>query len=572
MSSSLSRSAYAEAFQHNDPAATARLLKARVQGGREVNERLADYFSERAEVSIFWLMGVELCNTEIASCCPSNLIVLLSLFTSIDPFTGINPPRNGNQSQAEEAYAASLQRALSKLKGGKIPFSLRGSGNTPHAGLGNASVTAIERVIEKETSQIASLHERFATRCRDQLEVPLRNRANKEDWQTITRQDKQSDSLLKDIEDAQGKVQKAQAKDKKGADKLPGLMQAQSGAENAWRNHLPAYLPQYQQLDHARLNTIKELLTAFETLQNDLGRERMEAAERGLEACLLWEVEQELTEFISKEGFRGSGAPSRAPAQAAMPNIAVNNDIVQTNDRPGAGRPRAGTNASSSQSIHSTNNTPQKSGGLLSAFRSGGKLDRRKSTMVPASAPSARQQSEDGRETLGERPSTGSRERQQSYRSNASSTDDFGRPQQDRENGRGNSTESNSLRPSATTKRSNRDSFMPSFSSLGLKRKGGDKTQLRDNEDIDEGDTTFTSSSNVDRNGPAGATGYSDSADRAAPDTSRSLNPFSGMGSNADRPLSQASDATNRPMNQGFGSTSPTSGGFQVSTSARFWI
>ena len=456
------------------------------------------------------------------------------------------------------------------MKGGKVPFALRGTGGAPHPGLGGPSVSAIERVIEKETSQIATLHERFANRCRDQLEVPLRNRANKEDWQTVTRQDKQSDSILRDIEDAQGKVQKAQAKGKKGADKLPGLLQSQTSAENAWRSHLPQYLPQYQQLDYARLTTIKELLTAFETLQNDLGRERMEAAERGLEACLLWEVEQELTDFISKEGFRGTGAPARSTPQVAPPNIAVNNEFGDSAAvRPGAGRPRADTAASSSQSIRSNNNTsgtPQKSGGLLSAFRSGGKLDRRKSTAVPASAVPARQQRDEDRETIAERPSTGSRDRQQSFRSTASSTDDFGRPQQDRESGRGNSTESNSLRPSATTKRSNRDSFMPSFSSLGLKRKGGDKTQLRDTEDIDEGDTTITSTSDAGRGGQAGNTGFSDSAARQTNDTSRSLNPFSALGGNAERPLSQASDATNRPMNQGYGATSPMSDGFEVSS------
>lgn len=450
------------------------------------------------------------------------------------------------------------------MKGGKTPFQLRGN-----AGLGNASIAAIEKVIERETSQIASLHERFAHRCRDQLEVPLRNRASKEDWQAVYRQDRQGDSLLKEIDDAQSKVQKAQTKGKKGSDKLPGLMQSQTNAENAWRSQLPGYLQQYQQLDYARLTSVKELLTAFETLQNDLGRERMEAAERGLEACLLWEVGQELTEFISKEGFKGTGAPSRPSVQAAPPNIAVNNDFgtdptESASLRPGQGRPRADTNASSSQSIRS-NSTPQKSGGLLSAFRNGGKLDRRKSTM--ATAPARQTAVDDERETFGGRPSTGSRDRQQSYRSNASSTDDFGRPQPDRESGRGPSTELNSLRPggSSSNKQSKRDSFMPSFSGLGLKRKGGEKnsTQLRDTEeDAEDGDTTFTSNATVQQ------AGFSDTNQPRA-DASRNLNAFSAMGNGSERPLSQASDATNRPMTQNMGDRSPMgTDGFQVSNTA----
>jgi hypothetical protein len=49
---SISRSAYSDAFSYSDPKATGNLLKARMAAAREVNERLAQYFSERAEVSV----------------------------------------------------------------------------------------------------------------------------------------------------------------------------------------------------------------------------------------------------------------------------------------------------------------------------------------------------------------------------------------------------------------------------------------------------------------------------------------------------------------------------------------
>lgn len=47
---SLSRTAYTDAFAYSDPKATGSLLKARMAAAKEVNERLAHYFSERAEV------------------------------------------------------------------------------------------------------------------------------------------------------------------------------------------------------------------------------------------------------------------------------------------------------------------------------------------------------------------------------------------------------------------------------------------------------------------------------------------------------------------------------------------
>lgn len=47
---SLSRTAYSDAFGYSDPKATSNLLKARMAAAKEVNERLAQYFSERSEV------------------------------------------------------------------------------------------------------------------------------------------------------------------------------------------------------------------------------------------------------------------------------------------------------------------------------------------------------------------------------------------------------------------------------------------------------------------------------------------------------------------------------------------
>ena len=109
--------------------------------------------------------------------------------------------------QLEEAYAAGLQRALSKLKtgSGKTPFNLTAQGN---AALGASSARSLERSIDQESQKLAKLHAAFAKRCRDEIELPLRQRSAREDWQSLTRLDKQTDSLLRDVEDAQSKVHK----------------------------------------------------------------------------------------------------------------------------------------------------------------------------------------------------------------------------------------------------------------------------------------------------------------------------------------------------------------------------
>lgn len=51
MASSLSRSAYSDAFLQDDsPARVGNLLRARLAAARETNDRLADFIAERAEV------------------------------------------------------------------------------------------------------------------------------------------------------------------------------------------------------------------------------------------------------------------------------------------------------------------------------------------------------------------------------------------------------------------------------------------------------------------------------------------------------------------------------------------
>lgn len=279
---------------------------------------------------------------------------------------------------------------------------------------------------------------------------------------------------------------------KKNSEKLPQLQSQLSSLENQWSSNLaPQYLSTYQNVDYARLNSIKEILTIFETASNDLGRERMESAERGLEAILTqWEVEQEISEWLSREGFKGgrNGSRNTTSNPVRTPNIAVEspstNDFgmaaPRSNNIDAGGlspsRPRAETMQSSRS--QTSNGRPSsiasssrggreqeesggrsKSGGLFSALKVG-KLDRRKSVAPRQGLQSNNNETQErlsdaslaaGRSSEGSfsaRPGSNSRERQLSTRSIASSSDDGAQNQ--------------------TGRRSNRDSFMPSF--FGKKR------------------------------------------------------------------------------------------------------
>jgi rubrerythrin len=107
--------------------------------------------------------------------------------------------------QAEDAYAKAIQRALTALKTGKTPLDLQRNNNPA---LGSSSTKIIERAIEHESAELVRMHEVFARRCREQLEVPLRSRATKDDWTAAQRQERNTEALLRDYEDAQMRLHK----------------------------------------------------------------------------------------------------------------------------------------------------------------------------------------------------------------------------------------------------------------------------------------------------------------------------------------------------------------------------
>lgn len=230
----------------------------------------------------------------------------------------------------------------------------------------------------------------------------------------------------------------------------------------------------------------------------------METAERGLGSVLSWEVEQELTEFVSKEGFKGGNPSGAAAARQGRANNSTNGrgdtsplppmvNVDSPTDEFGSQsgnrgvpvttpvRPRAGTHTDAqsvrsgrAESFSSSRQGEGRSGGgggFLSAFKSGGnKLDRRKSTAQPQQQQQQRQGGANGADSDDERDafrSSGSasagrpsRDRQQSMRSSGAGSDDEFDTSRSGSGGGG-------LRVGGGGGKSKRESFMPGF----LKRK-----------------------------------------------------------------------------------------------------
>lgn len=144
----------------------------------------------------------------------------------------------------------------------------------------------------------------------------------------------------------------------------------------------PAYFSASQAVDRARLEAIKENIAKYETLCNDLGRDKMELAERGLVSVFGWEVDEDMNLFLASEGNRRAPVAGEAslsssrnsqlppppvdePAYAAPP-IEQNNRQVAPALAPDSflGTPER----ERAPSIHSQQSRTGKSGGLFSSL------------------------------------------------------------------------------------------------------------------------------------------------------------------------------------------------------------
>ena len=243
-----------------------------------------------------------------------------------------------------------------------------------------------------------------------------------------------------------------------------------------WRSQGPAMLSQYQEVDYARLGTFKEvcfrvhifaitslissqLFITFETLQNDLGREQMENAERSLGHILNWEVEQELMDFVSRMGFKTD--EGREPG-AQLGRTSSISSGAPGGSLAGADARSLRTNGRAPSVFTSSDKEKSKSSGLFSAFKIG-KNDKSKGN--------------------NEKIRPEQQQRSQSYRNgdtaentaDAPISGDSLNPRDQEQYGRID-TDSDQLseipvRPASTSRKSNRDSFMRSFPSMSLKRK-----------------------------------------------------------------------------------------------------
>lgn len=145
------------------------------------------------------------------------------------------------------------------------------------------------------------------------MERPLREFATtNRDMQAMTTIQGNLSSMAKDIEKAQGKTEKLQGKGERAdANKVANASSDLDTAKVQWDSQAPYIFETLQALDETRINTLRDHLTQYVTLEVDQMEKNRVAVESSLNVLLNVETADEIKTFALKAAQARRGSASR---------------------------------------------------------------------------------------------------------------------------------------------------------------------------------------------------------------------------------------------------------------------
>lgn len=160
---------------------------------------------------------------------------------------------------------------------------------------------------------LADSHQSLSTKIEVDVERPLREFATtNRDMQAMTTIQGNLSSMAKDIEKAQGKTEKLQGKGERAdANKVANASSDLDTAKVQWDSQAPYIFETLQALDETRINTLRDHLTQYVTLEVDQMEKNRVAVESSLNVLLNVETADEIKTFALKAAQARRGSASR---------------------------------------------------------------------------------------------------------------------------------------------------------------------------------------------------------------------------------------------------------------------
>ncbi|KAH7353823.1 Muniscin C-terminal mu homology domain-containing protein [Plectosphaerella cucumerina] len=144
----------------------------------------------------------------------------------------------------------------------------------------------------------AQSHHLLAARIDKDVETPLRTFQNKPEMQNINATAGNLASMARDLEDAQKKVESLHRKGGKGAaQKMDAASSRLTTAQQQWDSSAPFIFESLQAIDEQRINQLRDLLTQYQTHENDQAQRAQNTAVDTLAAMLEVSTELEIGSF-----------------------------------------------------------------------------------------------------------------------------------------------------------------------------------------------------------------------------------------------------------------------------------
>ncbi|EME80794.1 uncharacterized protein MYCFIDRAFT_204076 [Pseudocercospora fijiensis CIRAD86] len=235
-------------------------------------------------------------------------------------------------------------------------------------------------------SSLAESHQGLGARIEVDVERPLREfaSANRE-MQAMTTMQGNLMAMAKEVEKAQDKTLKLQGKGEKAdANKVANASSDYDTAKVQWDSQAPYVFETLQALDEIRVNTLRDHLTQYVTLEVDLMEKNRVAAESSLNVLLNVETADEIKTFALKAASARRASVSRQQRISFMPGLSTPARGASSSGPPSG--PSSGlTPIQSIPDDHSQASAgtpePAKKGGLKGLRRFGTVMSKRSSKM-----------------------------------------------------------------------------------------------------------------------------------------------------------------------------------------------
>ncbi|KAF9776643.1 hypothetical protein IL306_005144 [Fusarium sp. DS 682] len=167
------------------------------------------------------------------------------------------------------------------------------------------------RIIDS-TENIAHSHHQLADRIERDIEHPLRSFANRKDVQNMNTMSNNLQTMAKDLEESQDRVDKLTKKGgRANTSKVDAASSKLESATGQWESQAPFIFESLQALDESRVNNLRDLLTQYQTHESDSAQRVQENAMETLALMLEIDTAKEIESFVHRATAGKAKLPTR---------------------------------------------------------------------------------------------------------------------------------------------------------------------------------------------------------------------------------------------------------------------